>query len=97
VNVHRMHATPRRKLEKSTYDVRTNPEPHSERIYLRATPTEVEALELLVQRWGATRSQIIRSLVIGATLGELDQLDLLDSIEASFDPLVDLDDVFASP
>jgi len=70
-------------------NVRTNAEPHSERIYLRATPTERDALDLLVLRWGATRSQIVRSLIVGATLGELDKLDALDAIEPSFDALVD--------
>jgi hypothetical protein len=77
-------------------NVRTNAETHSERIYLRATPTEIEALDLLVLRWGATRSQIVRSLIVGATLGELDRLDALDAAEAGFD-LIDapMDDVFA--
>jgi hypothetical protein len=79
-------------------NVRTNAEPHSERIYLRATPTERDALDLLVLRWGATRSQIVRSLIVGATLGELDRLDALDAAEPSFDALVDvpsIDDVLA--
>jgi hypothetical protein len=77
-------------------NVRTNAEPHSERIYLRATPTEIEALELLVLRWSATRSQIVRSLIVGATLSELDRLD--EAIEPSFEALVDvpsIDDVLA--
>lgn len=73
----------------------TTAEPHSERLHVRLTATERDALELLVERWGATRSQIIRSLVIGATLGELDRRDALEAAEPSFDPLADFDDAFA--
>ena len=84
--------------ENEPYDVRTNAEPHSERLHVHLTRTEIEALDLLVLRWGATRSQILRSLIVGATLGELDRLDALDAIEPSFDALVDvpsIDDVLA--
>jgi len=80
--------------------VRTNREPHSERLHVRLTPTEIEALDLLVLRWDATRSQIVRSLIVGATLGELDRLDAIDAAEPSFDALVDvpsIDDVLAAP
>lgn len=58
---------------------------------MRLTATECESLDLLVLRWDATRSQIIRSLIVGATLGELDRLDALDAIEPS------IDDVLAVP
>jgi hypothetical protein len=78
--------------------VRTNREPHSERLHVRLTATERDSLGLLVLRWGATRSQIIRSLVIGAALAECDRLDALDAAEPSFDALVDvpsIDDVLA--
>jgi hypothetical protein len=81
-------------------NVRTNAEPHSERIYLRATPTERDALDLLVLRWGGNRSQVVRSLIVGATLGELDRLDALDAAEPNVDridiPSID-DDFFAGP
>jgi hypothetical protein len=81
-------------------NVRTTSEPHSERLYVRLTATERDALDLLVQRWGGTRSQIVRSLIIGATLSELDHLEALDAIEPSFEPLVDMpsiDEVLAGP
>ena len=50
----------------------------------------IEALDLLVLIWGATRSQIVRSLIVGATLGELDRLDAIDAAELSFEALVDV-------
>ena len=65
--------------------MRTNREPHSERLHVRLTATERESLDLLVLRWGATRSQIVRSLIVGATLGELDRLDALDAVDVGFD------------
>jgi hypothetical protein len=93
-----LRTTSRKTPEPPAYDVRTDRESHSERLHVRLTPTEIEALDLLVLRWGATRSQIVRSLIVGATLGELDRLDALDAIEPSFDALVDvpsIDDVLA--
>jgi hypothetical protein len=48
---------------------------------------------------GRDRSQIVRSLIVGATLGELERLDALDAAP-SFDALVDvpsIDDVLAGP
>jgi hypothetical protein len=93
-----MRTTPRENCKFRPYDVRTNREPHSERLHVRLTATERNALDLLVQRWGGTRSQIVRSLIIGVTLSELDRLDALDAAEPSFDALVDLpsiDDVLA--
>jgi hypothetical protein len=81
--------------------VRTNAEPHPERLHVCLTVTERDALDLLVQRWGATRSQIVRSMIIGATLSELDQLEALDAIEPSFDDVLadvpSIDDVLAAP
>jgi hypothetical protein len=62
-------------------------------LHVRLTATERESLDLLVLRWGATRSQIVRSLIVAATLGELDRLDAIDAIdtiEPSFDALVDV-------
>jgi hypothetical protein len=88
-------ATPRKNCKNGVQNVRTNadrPERHSQRIYLRATPTEIEALDLLVLRWGASRSKILRSLVIGAALAECDRLDALDAAEAGFD-LIDVPSV----
>ena len=73
--------------------------PRTPSVHVRLTATERESLDLLVHRWGATRSQIVRSLIVGATLGELDRLDALDA-EPSFDALVDvpsIDDVLADP
>jgi hypothetical protein len=93
-----LRTTPRKTPGRT--NVQTNGEPHYKRLDLRLTPTESEALDLLVLRWEATRSQIVRSLIVGATLGELDRLDALDAIEPSFDALVDvpsIDDVLADP
>jgi hypothetical protein len=93
-----LRTTPRRKRQKRAYDVHTNREPHSKRLDVRLTPTERESLDLLVQRWDATSSQIVRSLIIGATLGELDRLDAIEAAEPSFDALVEvpsIDDVLA--
>jgi hypothetical protein len=45
-----------KKREKRAYDVRTNREPHSERLHVRLTPTEVVALDYLAERWDASRS-----------------------------------------
>jgi hypothetical protein len=90
------------------YDVRTSVEPHSERIYLRATPTEIAALDLLCERWGGNRSQVIRSLVFDAALAERDALDApqpsyADALAgvSSFDDVLpelpNIDDVLAAP
>jgi hypothetical protein len=65
-------------------NVRTNFEPHSERLHVRLTATESAALDSLVERWDSTRSQRVRSMIVGATLSELDQLEALDAIEPSF-------------
>jgi hypothetical protein len=59
---------------------------------------EIAALDFLASSWGSTRSQIVRSMIVGATLSELVQLEALDAIEPSFDALVDMtsiDDVLA--
>ena len=47
-------------------------------------------------RWDASKSRIVRSLIIGAALAECDRLDALDAADAGFD-LVDapIDDVLA--
>ena len=74
----------------------TNAERRTERIDLRANATEIAALDYLAFKWGATRSAVIRSMIVGAALAQLDRLD--DAIEPSFDALVDvpsIDDVLA--
>jgi hypothetical protein len=82
-------------------NVRTNSEPHSERLHVRLTATERDALDLLVQRWQSNRSVVVRSAIAGMALAELGRLDALDdAIESSFEPLVDIpsiDDVLAGP
>jgi len=76
--------------------VRTFSEPHSEHLHVRLTATERESLDLLVSRWDASKSQIVRSLIVGATLSELDGLDALDAAEAGFDLIgAPIDDVLA--
>jgi hypothetical protein len=80
--------------------VRTTAESHTERIYVRARPSEVAALDYLALKWSSNRSTVVRSLIVGATLSELDQLDALEAAEPSFDALVDvpsIDDVLAAP
>jgi hypothetical protein len=69
----------------------------TERIDLRCSPTEIAALDFLALRWDTTRSAVIRSMIVGAAMAQLDRLD--DAIETSFDDgLLDLpsiDDVLA--
>jgi hypothetical protein len=76
----------------------TNAERRTERIDLRANATEIAALDYLAFKWGATRSAVIRSMIVGAAMAQLDRLD--DAIEPSFDALVDvpsINDVLAGP
>ena len=40
--------------------------------------------------WDATRSAVIRSMIVGAAIAQLDGTDALDSIEPSFDALIDV-------
>jgi hypothetical protein len=79
--------------------VRTNRELHSERLHVRLIPTEVVALDFLADKWDASRSQIVRSMIVGAALSHLDRLDeALDAADLSFDALVDvptIDDALA--
>ena len=89
-----------RRREKSSNLVQivcTNAERRTERIDLRANATEIAALDYLAFKWGATRSAVIRSMIVGAALAQLDRLDAL-AREPSFDALVDvpsIDDVLA--
>jgi hypothetical protein len=62
---------------------------------VRLTPTEIEALDLLVLKWGATRSQIVRGMIVGAAMAQLDRLDEALDAEPSVDALVDVPSVFA--
>jgi len=76
----------------------TNPECRTERVDLRCTPSDVAALDFLALTWDATRSGVIRAMVVFAALAQLDRLD--EAIEPSFDPLVDvpsIDDALAGP
>jgi hypothetical protein len=78
----------------------TNAERRTERIDLRANASEIAALDYLAGEWNATRSAVIRSMIIGAALAQLDRTDALDAIEPSFDALVEvpsIDDVIAGP
>jgi hypothetical protein len=81
--------------------VMQDPERHSERVYLRATPPEIAVLDFLVAESSATRSSVIRSVIVGAALAQLGRLDeALDTAERSLDALVDvpcIDDVLAAP
>jgi hypothetical protein len=92
-----LHASSRKKLEKSTYDVRTR----TERLHVRLDPAEREALDFLALRWDATRSDVVRSMIVGAALAQLDRLDeALDAAEPSFDDVLpelpSIDDVFVA-
>ena len=88
-------AISRKTPELSAYAVCTK---RSERIDLRANAAEIAALDYLAFKWSTSHCDVIRSLVVGAALSELDRLDALDAIEPSFDALVDvpsIDDVLA--
>jgi hypothetical protein len=75
------------------------------RLHIRLDPAERDALDFLALKWDATRSDVVRSMVIGAALAECDRLDALDAIglrtdfipaaeinpsESSVDALVDV-------
>jgi hypothetical protein len=64
----------------------TTREPHNQRLDVRLTCTERDALDFLASEWNATRSQINRSMIVGAALAQLDRLD--DAIEPSFDDVL---------
>jgi hypothetical protein len=75
---------------------KTNAERRTERVDLRCTPSEVAALDFLALKWDTSSSAVVRSMIVGAALAQLDRLD--DAIEPSFDALVDvpsIDDVLA--
>jgi hypothetical protein len=80
------------------YDVRTR----TERLHVRLDPAEREALDFLASNWNATRSDVVRSMIVGAALAQLDRLDeALDAAQPSFDDVLpelpSFDDVFVAP
>ena len=66
----------------------TTREPHNQRLDVLLTCTERDALDYLASEWNATRSRIIRSMIVGAALTQLDCLDALDAVEPSFDDVL---------
>jgi hypothetical protein len=88
--------SPRKKRQNGPYDVHTR----TARLHIRLDPAERDALDFLALKWDATRSDVVRSMIVGAALAQLDGLDALDTSEQRFDALVDLpsvdvDDVLA--
>ena len=77
-----------KKTPKRAYDVHTR----TARLHIRLDPAERDALDFLALKWNATRSDVVRSMIVGAA----GQLDRLDAVDAGFD-LIDapIDDVFA--
>jgi hypothetical protein len=73
-----------KKLRKRAYDVRTR----AERLHVRLDPAERDALDCLAFRWASNRSEIVRSMIVGAALAECDRLDALDAVEPSFDDVL---------
>lgn len=73
-----------KKLRKRAYDVRTR----TERLHVRLDPAERDALDFLASRWASNRSEIVRSMIVGAALAECDRLDALDAVEPSFDDVL---------
>ena len=96
-----LRTTSRENAENGPYDVRTNREPHSERTTCARRPLRSRRSTFLALKWGATRSDVVRSMIVGRALAQLDRLDdALDASEPSFDALVDvpsIDDVLAAP
>jgi hypothetical protein len=79
-----MHAPSRKELRERAYDVRTR----TERLHVRLDPAERDALDFLASRWASNRSEIVRSMIVGAALAECDRLDALDAVEPSFDDVL---------
>jgi hypothetical protein len=81
------------------YDVSTPAKRRDIRLNVRLAAAGSEALDFLALRWETTRSDIVRSMIVGAALAQLDRLDdELDAAEPSFDALADapsIDDVLA--
>jgi hypothetical protein len=67
------------------YDVRTR----TERPHIRIGRDEIAALDYLAEKWDASRSQVVRSMIVGAALAQLDRLDdAWDAVEPSFDDVL---------
>lgn len=66
------------------YDVRTR----TERLHVGLDPAERDALDFLASRWASNRSEIARSMTVGAALAECDRLDALDAVEPSIDDVL---------
>lgn len=77
-------APSQKRLRKRAYDVRTR----TERLHVRLDPAERDALDFLASRWASNRSEIVRSMIVGAALAECDRLDALDAVEPSFDDVL---------
>ena len=76
-----LHAPSRKNREKRAYDVHTR----TRRLHIRLDPAERDALDFLASRWASNRSEIVRSMIVGAALAECDRLDALDT---SFDDVL---------
>jgi hypothetical protein len=75
----------REKAAKRAYDVRTR----TERLHVRLDPVERDALDFLALKWDATRSDVVRSMIVGAALAQVDRLDeALEAAEPSFDDVL---------
>jgi hypothetical protein len=71
--------------KKSTYDVRTR----TERLHIRTSRDEIAALDYLAEKWDASRSDVVRSVIVGAALARLDRLDdARDAVEPNFDDVL---------
>ena len=55
------------------------------RLHIRLDPAERDALDFLASRWASNRSEIVRSMIVGAALAECDRLDALDAVDPGFD------------
>lgn len=82
-------------------NVRTIPKKHTHRLHVRLTASEIAALDYLAAECDTTRSGVVRGMIVGAALAQLDRLDeALDASEPNFDALIDvpsIEDVFTVP
>ena len=61
----------------------------TERLHVRVDPAERDALDSLAAEWNVARSDLVRSMIVDATMAQLDRLDeAIDAIEPSFDALL---------
>jgi predicted transcriptional regulator len=59
------------------------------RLAIRISRDEIAALDYLAEKWDASRSQVVRSMIVGAALAQLDRLDdAWDAVEPSFDDVL---------